>query len=54
MLLLLLTGGCATALSAVTEGRTGRLEIPSLTVAADGAEEATTITGDLSLPAEAA
>ena len=51
VVMLVLLGGCATALSAVTEGRTGRIEIPSLTIAAGGAEEATTVTGDLSLPA---
>jgi dienelactone hydrolase len=49
-LTLLLAAGCATALSAVTEGRTGRLEIPTVSVIPGGTEEATTITGDLSLP----
>ena len=53
-ILLLLAGGCTTALSAVTEGRTGRLEIPTLTIDANGTEQATTVTGDLSLPADAA
>jgi dienelactone hydrolase len=49
----LLAGGCATALSDVTEGRTGRITIPTITMAAGGAEEATAITGELSLPAGA-
>jgi dienelactone hydrolase len=37
----------------VTEGRTGRIEVPSLTIMPGGDEEATTVTGDLSLPADA-
>jgi dienelactone hydrolase len=53
LLLLLLAGGCTTALSAVTEGRTGRLEIPSLTIGADGAEAPAMVTVDLSLPSNA-
>ena len=52
-LCLLLAAGCSSALSSYTEGRTGRLEIPSLTLGADGAEKATVVTGDLSLPDEA-
>jgi dienelactone hydrolase len=50
---MLLTAGCGTALSAVTEGRTGRIEVPTLTVAAGGVEAPTTVTGDLSIPAGA-
>lgn len=46
----LVAAGCGSALSAVTEGRTGRIEVPSLTIAANGAEEATTVTGELSIP----
>jgi dienelactone hydrolase len=46
----LLAAGCSSGLSAVTEGRTGRIEVPSLTIAANGAEEATTVTGELSIP----
>jgi dienelactone hydrolase len=49
----LLAVGCSSALSTVTEGRTGRIEVPSLTIAPSGVEEATTVAGDLSLPAEA-
>ena len=52
-LVLLLVSGCTTTLSAVTEGRTGRIEIPSLTITAGGDEQPVTITGDLSMPAEA-
>ena len=52
-LLILLATGCTTALSSVTEGRTGRLEVPSLTVTAGGGEEETTVSGDLSLPSDA-
>jgi dienelactone hydrolase len=48
--LLLLLSGCTTALSAVTEGRTGRIEIPTLTIAASGDEQPATVTGDLSMP----
>jgi dienelactone hydrolase len=51
--LILLVSGCTTALSAVTEGRTGRIEIPTLTIAAGGDEQPATITGDLSMPADA-
>lgn len=46
----LVAAGCSSALSSVTEGRTGRLDIPSLTIAASGVEEATTVTGQLSIP----
>jgi dienelactone hydrolase len=48
----LLAAGCSSTLSAVTEGRTGRLEVPSLTVTASGVEEATTVTADLAIPAD--
>jgi dienelactone hydrolase len=50
VLSLALAAGCGTSLSAVTEGKTGRLDIPSVTMAANGTEEATTVTGDLTLP----
>jgi dienelactone hydrolase len=50
VLCLLLAAGCSSALSAYTEGRTGRLEIPSLTLGPGSAEEATIVTGELSLP----
>lgn len=53
LLLTLLAGGCSTALSTVSEGKTGRLEIPSLTIGSRGNEEATIVTGDLSIPAGA-
>jgi dienelactone hydrolase len=55
VLALLLAAGCASgrALSAVTAGQTGRLTIPTVTMAAGGDEEAVTITGDLSLPSGA-
>jgi dienelactone hydrolase len=49
----LLAAGCSSALSTVTEGRTGRIEVPSLTIAANGVEEPTTVSGDLSIPADA-
>ena len=51
--MLILATGCSHALSAVTEGRTGRIEIPTLTIAANGADAPTTVTGDLSIPADA-
>lgn len=53
ILLLCLAGGCSTALSAVTEGRTGRIEIPTITLTSGGNEEATVVTGDLSMPVDA-
>jgi dienelactone hydrolase len=34
----------------VTEGRTGRIEVPSLSISATGVEEPTTVTGELFLP----
>jgi dienelactone hydrolase len=49
----LLTAGCSSALSTVTEGRTGRIEVPTLTIAASGVEETATVTGELSMPAAA-
>lgn len=52
VMLALLAAGCSSALSSVSEGRTGRLEVPSLTISPRGAEEPTTVTGDLSLPAD--
>jgi dienelactone hydrolase len=45
-----LTVGCSSALSSVTEGRTGRIEVPSLTIASNGVEEAVTVAGNLSIP----
>jgi dienelactone hydrolase len=51
-ILALLAAGCSSALSTVTEGGTGRIEVPSLTITASGVEEATTVTGDLSIPAD--
>jgi dienelactone hydrolase len=52
VLLTLLLGGCATSLSAVTDGKTGRLDIPTVTMAPNGTEEAITVTGDLTLPSD--
>lgn len=52
VLVALLAAGCSSALSTVTEGRTGRIEVPSFTITPSGIEEATTVTGDLSLPAD--
>jgi dienelactone hydrolase len=52
LLLVLLAAGCGTALSAVTEGRTGRLDIPTLTISPNGVDQATTVSGNLSLPAD--
>lgn len=46
----LLAAGCSSALSAVTEGGTGRIQVPSLTIAPSGVEEPTTVSGDLSIP----
>ena len=46
----LLAAGCSSTLSAVTEGHTGRIEVPSLTIAPSGVEEAVTVAGDLSIP----
>jgi hypothetical protein len=46
----LLAAGCSSALSPVTEGRTGHIEVPSLTIAPNGVEEAVTVAGDLSIP----
>jgi dienelactone hydrolase len=48
----LLAAGCSSALSTVTDGGTGRIEVPSLTVTAGGVEEPATVTGDLSIPAD--
>ena len=48
----LLAAGCSSTLSTVTEGRTGRIEVPTLTVGASGVEEAATVSGDLSIPAQ--
>lgn len=47
----LLAVGCAStnALTSVSQGRTGRIDIPTLTLAANG-DEAAVVTGDLSLP----
>jgi dienelactone hydrolase len=53
VLLALLAAGCSNALSSVTEGKTGRLDVPSFTIGARGVEEPITVTGDLSLPATA-
>lgn len=53
LLLCLLATGCSTALSDVTAGSTGRLLVPSITLGPGGVEEATTITGDLTLPERA-
>jgi dienelactone hydrolase len=49
-ILALLAAGCSSALSTVSEGKIGRLEIPSFTITSRG-EDATTVSGDLSLPA---
>lgn len=49
-ILALLAAGCSSALSNASEGKTGRLEVPSFTITARG-EEATTVSGDLSMPA---
>jgi len=43
--------GCSSALSTVTEGGTGRIEVPSLTIAPNGIEEPVTVAGELSIPA---
>jgi dienelactone hydrolase len=51
-MLVLLATGCSSALSTVSEGKTGRLDVPSFTVTPRG-EEATTVSGDLSMPAAA-
>jgi dienelactone hydrolase len=48
-ILALLAAGCSSALSTVSEGKTGRLEVPSFTITPRG-EEATTVSGDLSMP----
>ena len=37
----------------MTEGGTGRIEVPSLTIAPNGVEEPITVAGDLSIPAAA-
>jgi dienelactone hydrolase len=50
-ILALLAAGCSSALSTVSEGKTGRLEVPSFTITPRG-EEATTVSGDLSMPAD--
>jgi dienelactone hydrolase len=53
VLALAAAGGCTSALSDVTEGRAGRIAIPTITMEAGGDERATTITGELSLPTDA-
>jgi dienelactone hydrolase len=45
--------GCSSALSTVTEGGPGHIEVPSLTIAPNGIEEPVTVAGDLSIPAAA-
>lgn len=56
LLLVGLTTGCSSgrALSTMSSGQTGRLEIPTLTLAANGDERPAVVSGDLSLPAGAA
>ncbi|HXU88395.1 MAG TPA: dienelactone hydrolase family protein [Methylomirabilota bacterium] len=53
VLVALLAAGCSNALSSVTEGRTGRLDVPSFTIGPRGVDEATTVSGDLSIPGDA-
>lgn len=50
-ILALLTAACSSALSTVSAGKSGRLEVPSFTITPRG-EEATTVSGDLSMPGD--
>jgi dienelactone hydrolase len=52
-ILALLAAGCSSALSNVSEGKSGRLEVPSFTISPRGVDEPTTVTGDLSIPPDA-
>jgi dienelactone hydrolase len=52
VLLVALASGCGAgrSLTAVSEGQTGRLEIPTITLAPNGDERPAVVTGDLTLP----
>jgi dienelactone hydrolase len=52
VLLALVSAGCSNALSSVTEGKTGRLDVPSFTIGPRGVDEPITVSGDLSIPAD--
>ena len=54
LLVVLLAAGCASmnAFTSVSEGRTGRIDIPTLTLAPNGDETPAVVTGELSLPSD--